>query len=154
METYGIPAYEVSNHAAFNNECKHNMVYWQYDDFLGIGPGAHSRLNGKAITALHNPEKWLEKASLEEDPIQSSTTLSLLEKIEEILLMGLRLTKGLSLKKFHQKTGLNLLDIVNKPKLDFLIENSFLKIDEHNIKSTLNGRLVLNQIIEQLTSKL
>lgn len=151
MESHNLPAYEISNHAALENECKHNLVYWQYGDFLGIGPGAHSRVNNQAITAVYNPEIWLKKSLDNQPSIQNSITLSLQEKIEEILLMGLRLTNGLNMETFYNKTRLYLSDAVNKKKLDFLIQNRFLEMNQSHLITTLEGRLVLNQIIEQLT---
>ncbi|MEK6734209.1 MAG: radical SAM family heme chaperone HemW, partial [Pseudomonadota bacterium] len=87
MEAKGFPAYEISNHARLGEECKHNMVYWQYDDFLGIGPGAHSRINNKAMHSIYHPENWLKAALEGKTTIQDSIDLKLDDRVNEILLM-------------------------------------------------------------------
>ena len=96
MSDRGLPAYEISNHAKLGQECRHNMIYWQYDDFLGIGPGAHGRINNQAIHSIYHPENWLNTVLEGKTPIQNSISLTLEEIICEILLMGLRLKKGIN----------------------------------------------------------
>lgn len=150
MNDNGLRSYEISNHAKPNSECIHNLVYWQYDDFIGIGPGAHGRVNGNAISNIYHPENWL-KGVLDNDiNFQTITPLSLEEKINEILLMGLRLKKGVNEFNFYQKTGLKFNDSLNKNKLDFLLKENFLELQNHNLYATDKGKLVLNFIIEKL----
>jgi putative oxygen-independent coproporphyrinogen III oxidase len=151
MEGVGLPAYEISNHAKEGQECRHNLVYWQYDDFLGIGPGAHSRINNKAIHSIYHPENWLDAVLNDKKIYQSSIELTEKEKICEILLMGLRLHKGINHLEFVNKTGYSFFDALNKQKLEFLLENNFLKLECDYLKTTNKGRLVLNNIINQLT---
>ena len=103
FERAGLPAYEISNHARQSAECRHNLVYWRYGDYVGIGPGAHGRLtnaddvSGLATAAHKKPEAWLEAAA-GPDPLAlaETTVLSRSERIEEMAMMGLRLTTGIA----------------------------------------------------------
>ena len=152
MENAGLTAYEISNHAKPLEECKHNLVYWKYNDFLGIGPGAHSRIKNQAICNIHHPENWLNAIINDNNPFQTSTYLTLEEKISEILLMGLRLKEGINEKSFFDKIGSSISDNVNKNKLEFFIEHNFLERKEDYLFASFEGKLVLNHIIEQLTN--
>ena len=151
MNDKGFVAYEISNHAKEGQECRHNLVYWRYDDFLGIGPGAHSRINNQAIHSIYHPENWLNAALNNKKTEQSIIDLSLAEKIYEILLMGLRLTKGINQQEFINKTGYNFSQCLNQDRFSWLIENDFLKFENEQIFVTYEGKLVLNHIINQLT---
>ncbi|MGB4191202.1 MAG: radical SAM family heme chaperone HemW [Rickettsiales bacterium] len=150
MENINMPAYEISNHAASGEECKHNLTYWQYGDFLGIGPGAHSRINNQAFHSIYNPENWLENALKGEIVTQNLIELSLEEKISEMLLMGLRLTKGINEADFQKKLGLKFSEALKKNKLEFLIDNQFLEFNNNYLYTTDKGKIVLNSIVEQL----
>lgn len=151
MNDAGLPAYEISNHARKGEECKHNIVYWKYDEFLGIGPGAHGRINNRAIHSIYHPENWLNKVLEGQSPVQSSIELTLKEIICEILLMGLRLREGINQQEFISKTGRSFLESLNKDKLNWLLENQFLKLENDYLYASEKGRLVLNYIIKQLT---
>ncbi len=151
MNDKGFAAYEISNHAKEGQECRHNLVYWRYDDFLGIGPGAHSRINNQAIHSIYHPENWLNAALNNKKTEQSIIDLSLAEKIYEILLMGLRLAKGINQQEFINKTGYNFSQCLNQDRFSWLIENDFLKFENEQIFVTYEGKLVLNHIINQLT---
>lgn len=150
MEKAGLPAYEISNHAALNEECKHNLVYWQYDDFLGIGPGAHSRINNKALHAIYHPENWLNKVLNNESSLQNEIILTKDEIISEMLLMGLRLTKGINQQNFINKTGLNFSEGLNQEQLNWLLKEDFLSLRDNYLLATTKGKLVLNEIISKL----
>lgn len=150
MENINMPAYEISNHAASGEECKHNLTYWQYGDFLGIGPGAHSRINNQAFHSIYNPENWLEHALKGEIVTQNLIELSLEEKISEMLLMGLRLTKGINEIDFQKKLGLKFSEALKNNKLEFLIDNQFLEFNNNYLYTTDKGKIVLNSIVEQL----
>lgn len=149
MERKGLPAYEISNHAETGEECRHNLAYWQYDEFIGIGPGAHGRINGQALHSIYHPENWLNNALGAKSTIQSAINLTLNEKICEYLLMGLRLTKGINQQDFINKIGYGF-EYLAQDKLLWLIENNFLKLNNNHLLTTKSGRLVLNYIISQL----
>ncbi len=130
---HGLPAYEISNHAQKGFESLHNLTYWRYGDYLGIGPGAHGRMNGHATVMTRSPEKWLQS------PLETSTPLTDEEKFEERVMMGIRLKEGLP------------ADI--KPRLsnlDMLIKEGFIEETNNRIKATNKGFLVLNSITEKL----
>ena len=145
----GLKRYEISNYASLGNECKHNLSYWNYDQYLGIGPGAHSRIwiDGVfyAITMTHNPENWLNK------PIQEQKPISVNEASLEFILVGLRLESGISLSSFERKFGVNLSTKLNMDKINFLRKKNLLTIDEDNIKLTDNGRFLLHSIVAEIT---
>ncbi len=146
MQNSNLPAYEISNHAKEGEECRHNLVYWKYDDFLGIGPGAHSRINNQAIHSIYHPENWLNA----ECKAQSSIDLTLEERISEILLMGLRLKTGINQQDFINKIGSDFSQNLNQNKLNWLLDNNFLKFENNHLFASDEGKLVLNQIIKQL----
>lgn len=151
MSDNGFAAYEISNHAKENEECRHNLVYWKYDDFLGIGPGAHSRMNDQAIHSIYHPENWLNAALENKNTQQSCISLTKSEKVYEILLMGLRLKEGIKQQDFTEKTGYNFAQCLNQEKLKWLLENNFLIFKEDYLVTSDEGKILLNQIIMQLT---
>lgn len=152
MNKRGLPAYEVSNHAASGEESRHNMTYWKYKDFLGIGPGAHSRIKDHAIYSVYNPENWLKNAINNHNTEQSNLPLSNEDKSFEMLMMGLRIAKGIDQNDYLNKIGKNFEQSLNKTKLDYLIKNDFLKFTNNHLFATKKGVLLLNSIINQLKS--
>ncbi|PLX35156.1 MAG: coproporphyrinogen III oxidase, partial [Hyphomicrobiales bacterium] len=104
-EAAGLPAYEISNHAAPGEESRHNLNYWRGGDYLGIGPGAHSRLAGHALATARDPASWLERVEQNGSGLTTDETLTALARAEERLLMGLRLAEGLDLAALTAETG-------------------------------------------------
>ena len=106
--TMGFPRYEVSNHARPGAESRHNLIYWRYGDYLGIGPGAHGRLTldgtKYATVAYSNPARWLKEVA-EGTPEKPREPLSRAERATEFLLMGLRLEEGIDPMRFEQIAG-------------------------------------------------
>jgi len=104
-----LPAYEISNHARPGAECRHNLVYWRYHEYAGIGPGAHGRLdiNGtrRATATEKRPETWLARVEAEGHGLTTDEPLSRNEAADEFLLMGLRLTEGIDLGRFNALAG-------------------------------------------------
>ena len=109
--------YEISNYAVSGHECLHNLCYWNYDEYIGIGPGAHSRLHNKegivALMMANKPNTWLDKVNELGHGIQTKTQLSKIETIEEVLMMGTRLQAGIVEEKFQEITGKKFLDSLN-----------------------------------------
>jgi putative oxygen-independent coproporphyrinogen III oxidase len=105
----GLPAYEISNHARPGAECRHNLIYWRYHEYAGIGPGAHGRLDvdgGRRATATERqPEAWLRLVESQGHGLLTDEPLSRSEQADEYLLMGLRLTEGIDLDRFEQLAG-------------------------------------------------
>lgn len=105
----GLPAYEVSNHARRGEECRHNLVYWRYGEYAGIGPGAHGRLDvaGKryATAAEKRPEAWLALVEANGDGLVENEALLRAEQADEFLLMGLRLAEGIDPRRYARIAG-------------------------------------------------
>lgn len=148
----GFNSYEISNYAKLGGESVHNMAYWRYDNYLGIGPGAHSRINGSAIMMVHNPDKWLAKVAEERVGIQSQTELTDIEILTEILLMGLRINEGIKVSKFEEFFGAKPEFLL--PNLGDLIEGKFIEYNDNVVRATSSGKLLLNQVISKLTEKI
>ena len=108
----GLPAYEISNHARPGAECRHNLVYWRYHEYAGVGPGAHGRLviDGKrhAISTERRPESWLMRVEAGGHGVIEDETLLTSEQADEFLLMGLRLAEGIDPKRFTALSGHSL----------------------------------------------
>jgi coproporphyrinogen III oxidase-like Fe-S oxidoreductase len=105
----GLPAYEISNHARPGGECRHNLVYWRYHEYAGIGPGAHGRLDvagsRRAIATEKRPEAWLARVEADRHGVVTDEPLSRGETADEFLLMGLRLAEGINLQRFAALAG-------------------------------------------------
>jgi putative oxygen-independent coproporphyrinogen III oxidase len=109
---YGMPAYEVSNHARPGDECRHNLLYWRYGEYAGIGPGAHGRLyterGRRALATERSPEAWLDYVTRDGHGIVADEALSHESEADEFLLMGLRLKEGIDLARFAKLRGRGL----------------------------------------------
>jgi len=145
----GMPAYEVSNHARADQQSLHNLVYWTYGDYAGIGPGAHGRLTlgGQryATEAHSNPAKWLELAK-RGNADKSVTTVSNEDQATEMLLMGLRLHNGIDTRRFEKLNG-KALDPQTVQDLEDL---GVIKMGKDHLSVTNQGFMVLNSVIGKL----
>ncbi|WP_099865850.1 radical SAM family heme chaperone HemW [Pararhizobium haloflavum] len=147
----GLPAYEVSNHARPGAESRHNLTYWRYGDYAGIGAGAHGRLtlNGsKVATATERlPERWLEMVEARGAGHVDIEELELEEQADELLLMGLRLTEGLDLSRWEALSG----HAIDTEREAFLIEQGFLeRLGNSRIRCTPAGMLILDAVVADL----
>lgn len=146
LEERGMIAYEVSNYASPGNECRHNLNYWNYGDYIGIGAGAHGRytINGNkhATQMLSSPEAWLNAIEKEGVAFQQNYILSSTEAEKERVIMGMRLSSGITDYMF-----------LNKKKIDFLESVNLVTTNNNSLKCTNRGRLVLNSIIQYLTDE-
>jgi len=138
-----LEQYEVSNYAAIGRESQHNLAYWEYKDYLGIGPGAHSRIEGYEVMMTHAPEKWLETK------VQLKKKLSDEDKFKEFLLMGLRLKKGIEIKRANELFNNRFLEKLSQKKLNYFLEEGLVTIDEY-LKISPYYMVVANSIIEGL----
>ncbi len=148
-EAHGMPAYEVSNHAKLGSESRHNLIYWNYGDYIGIGPGAHARLTlggtRYAIEAPSAPQRWLQFVD-QGSGEKTRTALDPLEHVEEYLMMGLRVKTGLDLDRYQRILGSEL----PKEKVDHLIEIGMVVLENQILRTTEDGRAVLNAVIRHL----
>jgi putative oxygen-independent coproporphyrinogen III oxidase len=147
----GLPAYEVSNHARPGAESRHNLTYWRYGDYAGIGPGAHGRLKtGSRKTATsteRNPERWLQLVETQGHGMIDQELLGYEEQADELLLMGLRLREGVDLARWQMLSGRD-----PDPKREAtLLEHGFIeRIGNSRLRCTPSGMLVLDAVVADL----
>lgn len=142
----GIYRYEVSNHAAPGKECQHNLIYWRYQDYAGIGPGAHGRLSLNqqkfATKCFRAPETWLSQVETNGHAIEDKTPLSLNEQFIESIMMGLRLKEGINPSQLAMP--------LDEIRINALVKEGYIHMDESQIKTTPEGLLRLNAIVSYL----
>jgi oxygen-independent coproporphyrinogen-3 oxidase len=106
---HGLPSYEISNHARVGAECRHNLVYWRAQEYAGIGPGAHGRLDiagtRHAIATERRPESWLMRVEASGHGIVTDDALNSEERADEFLMMGLRLVEGIDPARYRALSG-------------------------------------------------
>ncbi len=149
-ESHGLFAYEVSNYAKNGAESRHNQIYWRGGDYLGIGPGAHGRLTQGdrrlATETMLAPLGWLKQVETSGDGESSRTVLADEEWALEYLMMGLRMSEGISLTRHARLSGTEL----DPDRTSELIGLGLLSVTEGRMMTTPNGRLVLNAVLRRL----
>ncbi|MEM1313028.1 MAG: coproporphyrinogen-III oxidase family protein, partial [Pseudomonadota bacterium] len=147
-EAAGRPAYEVSNHATPGAESRHNLVYWRYGDYAGIGPGAHGRVTADgrrwATETARAPEAWLGSAGRADAFV--TETVAPEEQAAEYLMMALRLAEGADLARYARLAGA----APAAERIAPLVEDGFLSLDGARIAATAAGRRVLNAVLRAL----
>jgi len=150
----GLPAYEISNHARLGEESRHNLVYWRYGNYVGVGPGAHGRLtiDGKrfATAQRHKPEGWLEAVQSRGHGSVEDAIISNRESAEEMVMMGLRLAEGLDLNRLQAVAGEALSTLIDQQQLAHLEQQGLVVQRDHRLVATEQGRLVLNALTAAL----
>jgi oxygen-independent coproporphyrinogen-3 oxidase len=146
----GLPVYEISNHAAPGEESRHNLLYWRYGEYAGVGPGAHGRLviDGarRALVSQRNPETWISLVEAEGRGTVEETVLSLDEQADEALLMGLRVTEGVDLDRLAQMTGF----APRAQAIEHLTGLGLVVQCGSRLRATPDGMFVLNEVVRQL----
>ena len=153
LETAGLPAYEVSNHARPGHQCHHNLTYWQGGDYVGLGPGAHGRLTQKntdALYQIHTPNRWLDAVESRNHGTARRTVLSETERREELVMLGLRRTEGIDAERFLELTGSSLEGALDENKLENLSQGGFVVLDQSGLRTTPAGRRRLNAVLAHL----
>lgn len=150
----GLAAYEISNHARPGSESRHNLTYWRYGDYVGIGPGAHGRLTldgRKLATRQHRaPERWLEMVAAQGHATRQQDEVPLEARISELSMMGLRLAEGIPLPRFEAETGRQFADCLDPTRLRRLGEGGFLEIRDGRLQATAAGRQRLDAVLGEL----
>jgi oxygen-independent coproporphyrinogen-3 oxidase len=146
----GLPAYEVSNHARAGQESRHNLTYWRYQDYCGIGPGAHGRRAGMATLRHKKPENWLGAVSRNGQGLQEERALGRSEQASEALMMGLRLVEGIDLAAMGRRFGLRRDELVDQSKLRFHCELGFAWEAGDRIGVTEQGMPLLDALLGEL----
>ena len=150
MERAGIPGYEISNYARPGRECRHNLLYWSYGNYLGVGPGAHGRMSREGIlhstTTERSPERWLARVAARGNGFDAFVPVAPEDAAREHLLMNLRLRDGIDRLDYRARWGRDLDDDCVRS----LTNADFIEEDGRRLRATAKGRLVLNTIIGML----
>jgi len=152
---FGLLPYEVSNYAKPGAESRHNLAYWRYGDYIGIGAGAHQRLllkEGLVAARRHRgPEEWLARVEAEGHAITGTETLSPTDRAREALLMGLRLSEGVHPDRLLARTGVPLAEAVDPAILAACLDEDYLRwTPEGALAATWEGRLRLDLLLPSL----
>ncbi len=152
-ERHGFAAYEISNHARPGAECRHNLVYWRYGEYAGIGPGAHGRLvvDGvrRAQSTERSPEAWLSRVMADGSALVEDEALTVEEEADEFLLMGLRLAEGIDPGIYERLRGRPL----NEARIASLVEDGMIRLrPDGRIAATAGGSLVLDAVVADLAA--
>lgn len=145
MERHEMPAYEISNHASPGEACHHNLFIWRGGDYLGVGPGAHSRLTTQgqtdALYQISSPERWAETVAKKGFATAKRQTLTRRERLDERVMTGLRLAEGIPIE---------LADNLPAESIRELIEAGFLETVDGKLRTTDEGRMRLNGVLQHL----
>jgi len=131
-------------------ESRHNLSYWRYEDYAGIGPGAHGRLSVDGVKyatiSWRDPARWLEQIARHGRGVEQMTAISRDDRAAELVLMGLRLDEGISLSRYRDVAGLPFDEI----RLGELEQDGFITVTQTRVRVTGKGRTVLNAVIGRL----
>ena len=151
-EKAGLSAYEVSNHASPGQESQHNLLYWRYGEYAGVGPGAHSRIADgeirRALATERHPETWRELVSARGHGIASDVVVTPPEQASEYLLMGLRVTEGINLDRYAALAGRE----IDSSKIAGMKSMGLIKRQGQRLMATADGRKLLNAVIAELAT--
>lgn len=154
LEAAGLPAYEISNHARPGGESRHNLVYWRYEDYVGVGPGAHGRLTLDGVkTATRQekvPETWLARVTANGHATAERAPVPQDELASEAVMMGLRLSEGIDAARFARETGQTLDQALDPARLQRMIDGGFIERSATGLRVTKSGRKVLNAVLRAL----
>ena len=146
----GRPAYEVSNHARPGEESRHNLAYWRYQDYLGVGPGAHGRRLGEATQRHRKPENWLAAVARSGHGLDVAEPLTPEQRATEALVMGLRLDEGVDLAAIAARTGVPRDDLLDRRAATRLIGHDLLVREGDRLRVTATGMLLLDRILAEV----
>jgi oxygen-independent coproporphyrinogen-3 oxidase len=151
---FGLAPYEVSNYAKPGAESRHNLAYWRYGDYLGIGPGAHQRIlrdEGMIATRRHRaPEEWAARVEQHGHAAVEEATLTPEERGREAMLMGLRLAEGVDPARIEARAGLSFAQVVDAAMLAALLDEDYLQWRQGRLVATDEGRVRLDALLPAL----
>ena len=148
----GISAYEISNHARPGQESRHNLTYWRYGDYAGIGPGAHGRRTDQATVRHKKPENWMNAVARNGHGAQSEDPLAAEDRARETLLMGLRLREGVDLDRIVALSGIARARLVDDRAVTRLIGLGLIDRQDSRIQVTPAGMLLLDAILPEIVT--
>lgn len=156
LKEHGLHLYEISNFAVPGSESRHNLLYWRYEDYAPLGPGAHGRLmlGGErfALKSFRAPETWL-KSVEEGNGVEESLHLPKLDQFTEFVLMGLRLREGINRARFMSDFGVTPEDVWKKEDLQTLYDEGLLAFSNSHFKATRKGLYALNSLLSFLNER-
>ncbi|MFB0611434.1 radical SAM family heme chaperone HemW [Aurantiacibacter poecillastricola] len=148
----GLPAYEISNHSRPGEESRHNLTYWRYEDYAGIGPGAHGRRGGLATLRHKKPENWLYAVGRNGNGLKEERALSVPEQASEALLMGLRLAEGVDLFRLAGRLGIARGALMDGHKLEHYCRLGLAWQDGARVGVTPAGMPLLDALLSELVA--
>jgi len=148
-EAAGIPAYEISNHARTGQESRHNLTYWRYGDYAGVGPGAHGRRLGQRAVRHRKPENFLSGLARNGHGIGEEAVLEPREAADEALVMGLRLAEGVDVQAIADRFGVQAVD---EAAVARLMASGHLEEDGNRLRVTRDGRLLLDSVLGEIAA--
>jgi oxygen-independent coproporphyrinogen-3 oxidase len=150
----GLADYEISNFARAGQESRHNLTYWRYGDYIGIGPGAHGRLTldqEKFATRQHRaPEAWLDLVERDGHATRQRDLVSRAERLSELLMMGLRLKEGVPIARIEEEGARPFGETLDQKRVRRLIDGGFLALTEDRLTATQQGRQCLDSVLAVL----
>ena len=146
----GLPAYEISNHARIGEESRHNLTYWRYQDYCGIGPGAHGRRSAVATVRHRKPENWLEAIAQQGHGIAEKRALGMAEQASEAMLMGLRLNEGVDLAAMSTRFAMPIDALRDAGKAAFYETQGLVWQDGAKLGVTEAGMVLLDGLLGEL----
>lgn len=149
-EAAGMPAYEISNYARPGEESRHNLTYWRYQDYCGIGPGAHGRRGGMATVRHKKPENWLAAVADRGTGLSEERALSASEQASEALLMGLRLREGIDLAALADRFDIAGTALIDADKAAFYARQGLVWQRGSRIGVTAQGLPLLDGLLGEL----
>ena len=151
-EKHGLSAYEVSNHASAGQESRHNLLYWRYGEYVGVGPGAHARIadgnNRRAIVMEKYPETWRKNVNDHGHGIVEDNIVLPVDQASEYLIMGLRVSEGIDLARYENLKG----QPMDPNKIAGLKSLGLVKREGSRLMATMQGRRLLNALISELAN--
>ena len=151
---FGLLPYEISNYARPGAESRHNLAYWRYEDYAGIGPGAHGRVtlgHGLVATRRHRaPEPWADRVEADGHGSTAEEAVAPRDRAREALLMGLRLAEGIDVARFAARTGVSITDAVDSGVLEACVEAGYLSQGGGRLTATVEGRRRLDAMLPRL----
>lgn len=154
MTAHGLPAYEISNHARAGEESRHNLAYWRYADYVGVGPGAHGRLtlNGNKVgTRGHRaPDVWLKQVADKGNGAHPFEAIDRRARLEEALMMGLRLQEGVPVSRLSQELNADWQTIIAPKRVRAMVDENMLVFEGDTLTATPEGLQRLNGLLSYL----
>jgi putative oxygen-independent coproporphyrinogen III oxidase len=152
----GLRDYEISNFALAGQESRHNLTYWRYGDYLGIGPGAHGRITigaEKFATRQHRaPEPWLDLVERDGHATRQRDLVPREDRLSELLMMGLRLKEGVPLARIEEEAAGPFVQALDQPRLQRLLDGGFIALSDDRLAATQQGRQRLDAVLAALVA--